>query len=88
MSHQKFKAQNVERGAQILELWLVWISKLGAKYCTPEIDTSEIIVDVQWHLPTYFQWHLPTQFHLSVLLSKGLSLVQWIMLEMCPMHFQ
>ena len=42
----------------------------GAKYCTPEIDTSEIIVDFQWHFPTYC--------HSSVVLSKGLSLVQWI----------
>ena len=24
-------------------------STLGAKYCTPEINTSEFIVDVQWH---------------------------------------
>ena len=24
---------------------------LGARYCTPEINTSEIIVDFQWHSP-------------------------------------
>ena len=24
---------------------------LGATYCTPEINNSEIIVDVQWHFP-------------------------------------
>ena len=28
---------------------------VGAKYCTPEIDTSEIIVDSQWHFPTDLQ---------------------------------
>ena len=39
---------------------------LGTKYCTLEIDTSEIIVD--------FQWHLPTDFHFSV----EISLSQWI----------
>ena len=27
---------------------------------TPEINTSEIIVDFQWHFPTDFQWHFPT----------------------------
>ena len=53
-------------------------SVLGAKYCTPEIDTSEIIVDFQCHFPMDFQWHFPTTCHLSVLFPKGLSLVQWI----------
>ena len=28
---------------------------IGAKDCTPEIDTSEIIVDFQWHFPIDFQ---------------------------------
>ena len=36
---------------------------LGAKDCRPEIDTSEIIVDLQWHFPMDFQWHFPTEFH-------------------------
>ena len=27
---------------------VIWI---GAKHCTPEINTSEIIVDFQWHFP-------------------------------------
>ena len=31
------------------------ITTLGAKYCTPEINTSEIIVDVQWHVPMEFR---------------------------------
>ena len=39
-------------------------------YCTPEINTSEIIVD--------FQWHLPMESICSVVLPEGLSLVQWI----------
>ena len=43
---------------------------LGAKYCTPEINTSEIIVD--------FQSRFPMDFHLSLVCSKGLSLFQWI----------
>ena len=51
---------------------------LGAKDCTPEINTSEIIVDVQWHVPMDCQWHVQKEFHLSVVCSKGLSLVQWI----------
>ena len=42
----------------------------GAKYYTPEIDTSEIIVDCQRHFPT--------GFHYSVVFSQGSSLVQWI----------
>ena len=53
-------------------------AKLGAKDCTPEIDTSEIIVDFQWHFPMDCQWHFPPEFHLSVVLSNGLSLVHWI----------
>ena len=35
-------------------------SGTGAKYCTPEIDTSEINVDFQWHFPMDVQWHFPT----------------------------
>ena len=37
---------------------------LGANYGTPEIDTSENIVDVQWHVPM--------DVHLSVVCFKGL----------------
>ena len=36
---------------------------LGAKYCTPEINTSEIIVEFQWHFPMAVQWHVPTTCH-------------------------
>ena len=50
----------------------------GAKCCTPEINTSEIIMDFQWHFPIDLQWHFPMAFHFSVVLSKGLSLVQRI----------
>ena len=53
-------------------------AKSGTKYCTPEIDTSEIIVDFQWHFQMDFQWHFPTKCNLSVVFSKGLSLCQWI----------
>ena len=45
-------------------------TRIGAKDCTPEIVTSEIIVD--------FQWHFQMEFHLSVVCSKGLTLLQWI----------
>ena len=38
---------------------------LGAKDCTPEIDTSEIIVNCQCHFPLGFEWHF----------AKGISLV-------------
>ena len=41
-----------------------------ANYCTPEIDTSEIIVDVQWRFPMDPQWHFPTYFHSSVFFFK------------------
>ena len=35
----------------------------GQKICAPEIDTSEIIVDFQWHFPMDFERHFPTTFH-------------------------
>ena len=36
----------------------------------------------QWHLPLDVQQYFPTEFHLSVVLPKGLSLFQWISLEL------
>ena len=54
------------------------VHTVGANYYTPEINTSEIMVDFQWHFPMDFQWHFPTKFHLSVVFPKGLSLSQWI----------
>ena len=41
-----------------------------ARDCIPEINTSEIIVDVQWHFTT--------ELHFSVAFSKGIPLSQWI----------
>ena len=40
-------------------------AQLGAKDCTPEFDTLEIIMDFQWHFPMDVQWHFPTdvQWH-------------------------
>ena len=35
---------------------------VGAKDCTPEIDTSEITLDAQWHFPMDFQRHFPKDF--------------------------
>ena len=49
---------------------------IGAKDCTPEINTSEIILDFQWHFPMDCQWHFPTEFHWSAVFSE--ALVQWI----------
>ena len=48
---------------------------LEAEDCTPEINTSEIIVHFQWYVPMDCQWHFPTEFHLPGVFSKGLSLV-------------
>ena len=37
---------------------------LGAKDRTPEIDTSEIILDLHRNCSSDFQWYFPTEFHL------------------------
>ena len=42
-------------------------AKLGTKDCTPEIDTSEIIVDFQWHFPMDVQWHFQMDVHLFMI---------------------
>ena len=57
-------------------------SRLGAKDCTPEIDTSEIIVDVQWHCPMDCQWNFPTEFHKSVPFPKDSHLSSGFLLEL------
>ena len=62
---------------------------------TPEIDTSEIIVDFRWHFPIDVHWHVPTFVCLSVVCSKGLSLsqrivtgnIQWISRDVCLWNF-
>ena len=38
--------------------------QIGANYCTPEINTSEIIVDFQWHFPMDVQRCFPVEFHM------------------------
>ena len=35
---------------------LLPLGSLGAKDRRPEIDTSEVFVDFQWHVPADFQW--------------------------------
>ena len=40
-----------------------FMTSLGAKDCTPEINTSEIIVDFRWHFPMDFQWRCSTELH-------------------------
>ena len=71
------------------------LRRLGAKDFTPEINTSEIIVDFQWHFPTDCQWYFPTESHFSAVLSKGLPLpgwmftgiVQWTFGDIFQQHF-
>ena len=58
-----------------------------AKYYTPEINTSEIIVDFQWDFPMDCQWHFPTEFRIPVVCSKGLSRFQWISTGIVPWTF-
>ena len=67
--------------------WLEARDSLGAKDCTPEINTSEIIVDFQWHVPMDCQRYVPKDCHfpsgfllemsygLSVAFSNGISLL-------------
>ena len=40
--------------------WFAAPKAIGAKDCTPEIDTSEIIGDFQWRFPMDFQRHFPS----------------------------
>ena len=42
---------------------------IGTKDCTTETDTSEIILDLQWHSPMDVQLYFPTYHHASVVLS-------------------
>ena len=51
---------------------------IWTNYCTPAIDTSEVIVGFLWHFPADFRRHFPTDLHFSVVVSKGWSLSQWI----------
>ena len=69
-------------GRRRLSLFFNDCPDIGARYCTPEINTSEIIVDYQWHSPMDCQWHFPTEFHVSAVCSVGSSLVQWILPEL------
>ena len=54
---------------------------VGAKYFTPEIDTSETIEDSPWHFPTTFQ-ALSNIISPFRRISKGLPLFQWTSLEL------
>ena len=70
--------------------------RLGANYRTPEIDTSEVMVDVQWHFLTDYQLHFPMDCHvpsgfvldisdgLSVAFSNDISLLTVLMCNLCP----
>ena len=61
---------------------------IGAKDCTPEIKTSEIIVDVQWHIPMDVQWHVPTDVNLSVVLFQRIVTCPVDVYLNCPMDCQ
>ena len=39
--------------------------EIRGKDCTPEIDTSEIIVDFQWHFPMDFHFSMDSHFEIS-----------------------
>ena len=64
--------------------------KPGAKDRTPEINTSEIIVDCQWYFPTDCQLHFPIEFHLSLVsgISQGIVTCPVDVYRNCPMDFQ
>ena len=55
------------------------LAKMGTTACTPEIDTSEIFVDFQWHVPTDSKWYFP----------KGSSLFSGMFQRIvtCPVDF-
>ena len=40
-------------------------ASLGAKYSTPEFNTSEFIVDFQWHVPMDCQFHFIVQWYVQ-----------------------
>ena len=55
LSFMTFRLHSASRAATLGAL-LSRADRLGAKDCAPEIDTSEIVVDFQWHVPMDFQW--------------------------------
>ena len=62
-------------------------SSLGAKDCTPEINSSEIIVDFQWRCPMGFQWHFPTEIHFSGVCFQRIVTCPVDVYWNCPMDF-
>ena len=50
------------------------ILQYSIQYCTPEIDTSEVIVEFQWHFPMDYQLHFPMEFHYSAVSPKDCHL--------------
>ena len=43
---------------------------VGAKDCTPEISTSEVIAGFQRRFPMKCRWHFPTEFHCSAIFPQ------------------
>ena len=44
---------------------VVSLASFGEKDCAPEINTLDIIVDLQWHFPMDCLLQLPTECHFS-----------------------
>ena len=61
---------------------------LGAKYFTPEIYTSEIIVDFPWRFPMIIQWHFPQIVTCQWYFPKGCHLSSVFCCWNVPMDFQ
>ena len=55
---------------------------------TPEIDTSEMIVDVQWHVPMDVQWHFPIKCLLSAVCFQRIATFPVDLYWNCPMDFR
>ena len=58
------------------------VPRLGATYLTPEIDTSEIIVDVQRHVPMSVQWHFQEIFTCQRYVPKDCHFPSGVLLDM------
>ena len=49
---------------------------IWATYHTPEINTSEIIADFQWHFPMHVQLHFQRDMHVCEIWLCGLDNLQ------------
>lgn len=66
-------------------------STLGAKCCTPESNTSEIILDSQLYVPMDFQWHFRRNYIVQCYVPKDCHSSNGCFLESpmaCQWHFR